>query len=131
MLQLTASGILGRDPEISTYGEGKTRVRFSVAAKVRTSKGPETVWVSVTVFGKQAEVCAKYLHKKSRVLVIGTPSTKVYTSKTEEVMASLDLLADNVEFLDGGQGSQEDGGMGSQSAEPSPFAPVHDSDMPF
>lgn len=128
MLQLIASGILGRDPETRTYGDGKFMIRFSLATKVRTSKGPETQWVSVTVFGKQAEVCAKYLHKKSRVLVTGTPSTKVYTSKTEETVASLDLVADNVEFLDGPQ-SQEDGNQSAPAA--SSFTPVHDAEMPF
>ena len=128
MLQLICSGMLGRDPEVRTYGDGKSMTRFSVAAKVRVSGGTETQWISVTAFGKLGELCAKYLHKKSRVLVIGQPSAKVFTSKTEEVVASIDLVADSVEFLDGGQ-SQDDGNQGVPvSSAP---VPVHDPDMPF
>ena len=139
MFKLIASGIVGRDPETSTYGDGKTLTRFSLAVKKRTGNGAETVWLSVTAFGKLGELCAKYLHKKSRAMVIGVPSAKVYTSKTEEVVASLDVIADDVEFLDPGQGGPEESSQsgygavpGGQSGAAAPaFTPVHDSEMPF
>lgn len=120
MFRLEVSGMLGRDPETRTYGDGKTLTRFSVATRVRNKGETETVWVSVTAFGKLAELAAKYLKKRSRVLAIGTPAAKVYTNKNEEVMASIEMVADDIEFLD-----PPTGGDGSQG-----YTPV-DTDVPF
>ena len=76
--------------------------------------------MSVTAFGKLGELAAKFLKKRSRVLVFGTPSARVYTNKAGEVVASLDLVADDFEFLDSGT----DGSQG-QAFTPS------DTDVPF
>lgn len=62
----------------------------------------KVIWWRVSVWGeKQGEPVAKYLHKGSKVMVVGEvePPT-IYVSKTGDHAVSLEVKAQTVRFLD-------------------------------
>jgi single-strand DNA-binding protein len=100
-------GHLGRDPEQRYLPDGSPVTRFSVAvSRTWTDKSGErqedTTWYNVSVFGNQAEPCARYLAKGRMVLVEGDVKARAYLDRdTGEARASLDLRARTVRFLGG------------------------------
>lgn len=59
-----------------------------------------TEWHRVVVFGKRAEVCAKYLAKGSRVFVEGRVQTRSYDDKDGNKRYMTEIVANDVQFLD-------------------------------
>ena len=97
-------GHLGRDPELRTTTGGDAVCGFSVAdtEKWKDRNGAQqerTTWADVSVFGRMAENCAKYLSKGSKVRVYGSVHLDEYEHKGEK-KAKLKLTAREVEFLD-------------------------------
>tara|TARA_Y100000401_G_scaffold44874_1_gene34411 strand:- start:245 stop:565 length:321 start_codon:yes stop_codon:yes gene_type:complete len=75
MLNITAHGNLGKDPEIK-YFEGNRQVtKFSLAA--RTGKN-ETTWLDCLVWGKQGQAAADYLRKGSKITIAGKARINKY-----------------------------------------------------
>ena len=105
-------GHLGRDPEQRYMPSGDAVTSFSVAVSRKwTGKDGEqqekTTWYNVSVFGAQADPCAKYLAKGRLVLVEGDVEARAYLARDGgEARASLDLRARTVRFL-GGRGDGE------------------------
>lgn len=90
-------GHLGQDPEIKYLESGDVVCNFSVA--VRGRKKDETIWVSVSTWGKNAENCKSFLAKGKKVAAVGSVSVRAYKKKDGEAAASLELNANQVEFL--------------------------------
>lgn len=64
----TFSGYVGRDPELRFFDDGKSVANFSIAVDNRNS---ETLWVTVKVWGKGAQVISDYVKKGSQLIVSG------------------------------------------------------------
>ena len=54
----------------------------------------------VTVFGKQAETCEKYLEKGARVSVEGRIQTGSYTNDEGARIYTTEVIAERIEFID-------------------------------
>lgn len=101
MANATIVGTLGKDPKLSTTKNGKSMARFSIAWSERNRDangefhdGP-TVWVSVTVFGRQAENAGQSLAKGMRVIVSGNLKAELWSSdRGEETVFT--MMADHV-----------------------------------
>ncbi len=69
------SGNLTRDVELRTLASGAAIARLRIASTTRRRQGDEwvdkTTYISVDVYGAQAQACAQYLSKGSRVFVEG------------------------------------------------------------
>lgn len=99
-------GRLGADPEKTTYGENKSRVRFSLATNdyFRDKDGErqeETQWHNIVAFGKTAEIAEKYLKKGDEVALGGKITYRSWDDKegnkhyiTEVILSDLLLLGD-------------------------------------
>ena len=79
-------GNLGQNPEVKETTNGKKLAKFSVATNesYRDENGKEvkeTMWHNLTVWGKQADIAAKYLKKGSEVAIEGKLSNLNYTDK--------------------------------------------------
>ena len=113
-------GRLTRDPEVRYTASQMAVATFSVAIDRPTRTGSErqTDFPRVTVFGKQAENCEKYLAKGRRVAVEGRIQTGSYQNKNGDTIYTTDVVANRVEFLDWGDRSQgESQGFRQQTAE--------------
>ena len=141
-------GRLTRDPEVRyTAGTQMAVCTFTVAIDrpVRAGGEKQTDFPRVTVFGKQAETCERFLAKGRLVGVQGRLQTGSYTNKDGATVYTTDVVADRVEFLEwgdrpqGGQGQSYSRGQAqsqasSQSSDfdeaPAGFSAI-DEDIPF
>jgi len=145
-------GRLTRDPEVRYISESQMAVAtFTVAIDrpVRAGQEKKTDFPRVTVFGRQAENCERFLAKGRLVGIQGRIQTGSYTNKDGATVYTTDVVADRVEFLEWGdragggqsQGYQQSGGFqqgGYQSQEPAGgmgipegFQAIQDDDIPF
>ena len=111
---------------------------FTVAIDRPTRSGQEkkTDFPRVTVFGRQAENCEKFLAKGRLVGVQGRIQTGSYTNKDGVTVYTTDVVADRVEFLEwgdrpaGGQRAQTQEAAPRFDAAPEGFSAI-DEDIPF
>lgn len=75
MLNITAHGNLGKDPELKNVGQNQV-ASFSLA--VRTGKD-ETTWMNCAVWGKRAQTAAEYLRKGAKITIAGQGKLESYT----------------------------------------------------
>lgn len=95
-------GRLTRDPETRYIPESQIAVAtFTVAIDrpVRPGNDKQTDFPRVTVFGKQAENCERFLTKGRLVGVHGRIQTGSYT-RDGNIVYTTDVVADRVEFLE-------------------------------
>lgn len=97
MNKLTIIGNLTRDPELRTTAQGLTVCDFTVAVSRR--KSDESDFFRVTAWRQLGENAAKYLAKGRKVCVVGPVSARVYQTQNGETRVSLEVTAEDVEFL--------------------------------
>ena len=143
-------GRLTRDPEVRyTAGTQMAVCTFTIAIDrpVRAGGEKQTDFPRITVFGKQAENCERFLAKGRLVGIQGRIQTGSYTNKDGTTVYTTDVVADRVEFLEwgdragGGQsqgfggGFQQGGYQNQQPAQdmgiPEGFQAIQDDDIPF
>ena len=111
-------GRLGADPEIrytqSGQPVGSLRVATSETWNDRDGNRQErTEWHSVTVWGKQAELCGQYLAKGRQVYLEGRLQMREYTDREGVNRRAWDVVANQIVFLGGrGEGGGFGGGQG-------------------
>ena len=101
MNQLTIIGNLVADPELRTTPKGKNVCDFTVAVNRRKINGEDqgADFFRVSAWGERGENCAKYLSKGRKVCVVGSVSCRAYKAKNGDPAASLEVKAEEVEFL--------------------------------
>ena len=132
-------GNLTRDPEISTTTSGISVCRMSIAVSRRFSNaegGRDTDFFNITAWRGTADNCAKFLKKGNKIAVSGSIQTRTYDRTDGTKGFSIDIIADEVEFLssknDGSAEGISDGGMGIVGGSPvSDLQPISDDNLPF
>lgn len=132
-------GNLTRDPELSQTPTGVSVCRISIAVGRRFSNaegGRETDFFNVTAWRGNAENCAKFLKKGKKVAVSGSIQVRNFERQDGSKGTSVDIIADEVEFLtsrnDNSESGSTEGGMGVGSTGPvSDLQPISDDDLPF
>jgi single-strand DNA-binding protein len=103
MNKLTIIGNLTRDPELRTTSAGVSVCSFTVAVNRRNRNNQtgqaDADFFRVSAWRERGETCAKYLTKGKKVCVIGPVSVKTYQANDGTTKASLEVTADEVEFL--------------------------------
>jgi single-strand DNA-binding protein len=143
-------GRLGKDPETRYTSGGQAVCNFSMATdetyKDRSGERQKrTEWHRIVVWGKQAEIAQKYLHKGSLIYLEGSIRSSQWNDKEGQKRTSFEIVANNFRML-GSRGDAAAAGAGSgdvgggASAE-SDFHPapaddnagpeVSDEDIPF
>lgn len=95
-------GNLTRDPELRTTQSGVAVCSFTVAVNKRmgaNAQYPEADYFRVTAWRGLAENCQKFLAKGRKVAVVGAVSVSTYQAKDGTTKATLEVTADDVEFL--------------------------------
>ena len=120
MNKLTIIGNLTADPELRTIPSGVNVCTFTVAVNRRYSSSKEerqTDFFRVAAWRQLGENCARYLTKGKKVAVIGEVSARAFEGKDGSLRASLEVTADEVEFLS----PREQGGYQQASAQGTPL----------
>ena len=101
MNKLTIIGNLTKDPEKRTTSTGVNVTSFTVAVNRKNKQDgqPEADFFRVSAWRGLAETCSKYLAKGRKVAVVGSVSAQAYMGSDGTAKASLELTADDVEFL--------------------------------
>ena len=101
MNRLFIIGNVVKDPELRTTPQGKNVCTFVVAVNRRkkAENQPDADFFRVSAWDAMGENCAKYLTKGKKVSVMGAVSVHVYSTQKGEPGASLEVLANEVEFL--------------------------------
>ena len=133
-------GNLGADPETRYMpsGDAVTNLRIATTDKWKDKTSGEikeaTEWHRVSMFGKVAEIAAKYLRKGSTVYIEGKLQTRKWTDQSGVEKYSTEIRADQMQML-GGRGPVGDAGEQQpvrQGQPPAGGAPGDiDDDIPF
>ena len=99
-------GNLTKDLDIKygKNGQPVTNLRLAVNRTYTTQSGEkkeEVCYVTIVVWGKQAESCHTYLRKGSSVFVEGRLQLRSWDdAETQQKKSVLEVVADRVQFLD-------------------------------
>ena len=107
MNKLFIIGNLTRDPELRTTASGVQVCSFTVAVNKRAqNEQKEAEFFRVTAWRQLADICSRYLAKGRKVAIFGSVSVSTYTGNDGQTRATLEVTADDIEFL---TPKQEDG----------------------
>src|SRR5580698_3082034 len=116
-------GNLGADPDMrfTPSGQGVCELRVATSESWNDKNGQRqerTEWHRIVVWGKRAEVCAKYLAKGRQVVVEGRIQTRTYDDKDGGKRYITEIIAADVQFLGGGSRDGAAGGGGGGGGSP-------------
>ena len=125
-------GRLVADPELKQTNNGMQVCTFTVAINRRFNR-EETDFFPVTVWRDAAVNCSKYLGKGSQVSVCGAVEIRRYEDKEGIKRTSINITADEVEFL---TSKSESGAASNNVSTPkktnvAQLEQVDDDEMPF
>lgn len=141
MNRLTIIGNLTADPVTNTVNE-KNVCNFTVAVNRRNRREnqPEADFFRVAAWNRIGENCSKFLAKGKKVCVVGPVSVRTYTAQDGSTRASLEVTAEDVEFLSpsGQNGTgQSSSAPATQASAPTAnaqeggFTAVETDELPF
>jgi len=141
MNKITLIGNLTRDPEMRTTNSGVSVCTFTIAVNRRfagQNGERQTDYFRINAWRALADNCQKFLAKGRKVAVIGELQARTYQGKDGTTQMSLDVSADEVEFLSpkGQQEGQEYGrapASAPRSSAPSlsGFTEIDEDELPF
>ena len=114
MNKIVLIGNLTHDPEVRSTPNGVTVCSFNIAVNRRfAQQGGErqTDFFRINAWRQLGETCSRYLTKGRKVAVVGELQARTYEAKDGTTRMSLDVSADEVEFLTP-KSQQEDSGSG-------------------
>lgn len=132
-------GNLTRDPELKTTSSGVSVCSFTVAVNRRgraqgaEANQPEADYYRVSAWRQLGENCNRYLAKGRKVAVVGNLTLQSYTGNDGQPRTSLEVQADDVEFLSPrgeGDAPRAQGAAPTQSANTG-FVEIDEEELPF
>ena len=97
MNKITLIGNLTNEPEKRATNNGTSVTSFSIAVNRRGKE--QTDFFRINAWRGLAESCAKFLAKGRKVAVVGELQARTYDGKDGKTRLSLEVQADEVEFL--------------------------------
>lgn len=120
MNKVILMGRLTRDPEVR-YSQGDNSMaiaRYSLAVDRRYKRdGDEQTadFINCVAFGKSGEFAEKYLHKGTKIVVVGRIQTGSFTNKDGQKVYTTDVVVEEHEFAE----SKNNGSGSGNSNAPS------------
>lgn len=125
MNKFLCTGNLSKDVEKRETQNGKAVANFSIAVAKFGGEGVD--FFNVTVWGNQAENCAKYLKKGSKVGIVGSLQNRSYEANDGTKRTITEIVAEQVEFLSPKQEEQ----VVSVTRERPQLEEIVDGNLPF
>ena len=141
MNKIILIGNLTRDPELKTTPNGYSVCEFTIAVNDRNARrqqnGQESAqFFRISAWRQLGENCQRYLAKGRKVYVSGPLTARTYQANDGTTRVSLEVQADDVEFLSSRNDDQA-GGYAPAPAAPAPmaqssgFTAVETDELPF
>lgn len=132
MNKIVIIGNLTGTPELRVTQSGVSVCQFTVAVNGKR-KDDGATFFRVTAWRALGETCHKYLDRGRKVMVCGAVSASAYTGRDGKPRASLEVTAEDVEFLSSmghdAQAAQEE--HTQQQGTEGGFMEVETEDLPF
>lgn len=99
-------GVLGKDPETKTFGNGGSVTNFSIAtSEVWTDKNTgerkeATEWHAIVLNNKLGEIAQQYLRKGSKVYIEGKIKTRKWTDQNGQERYTTEIRGEQMQMLD-------------------------------
>ena len=118
-------GRLTKDPEIRAT-ENTTIAMYSLAVdrKFKRDGEPTADFITCKAFGRCGEFAEKYLHKGTKIAVVGHIQTGSYTNKDGNKVYTTEVIVDEHEFVESKANNQA-------PAENTDFSDMPEADLPF
>ena len=110
-------GNLTADPELRTTSNNVSVCTMTIAVNRRFSGNRDerqTEFFRITAWRQLGETCSRFLSKGRKIAVIGELSARTYEAKDGSTRVSLEVTADEIEFLSPRDGNQQQGGYQQQ-----------------
>jgi single-strand DNA-binding protein len=132
-------GNLGADPELRFTPSGVAVATLNLATseawkdKQSGEQQERTEWHRVVLYNRLAEIAGEYLRKGSKVFIRGRIQTRKWQDKNNQPRVTTEIVADDLQMLDGRGGNQTIGETNTSKAnEPETVrSEVFDDDIPF
>jgi single-strand DNA-binding protein len=128
--RVVLTGNLTRDPETRSLPSGTSVTSLRIASNTRRKDGDSWVdkpnYFDVTVWGRQGELVQQYCSKGRSIAIDGRLEWREWTDQQGNKRQSVDIVADNVQFLGGRDDNGGGNGGGGYSDGGSRFAPQSD-----
>ena len=134
MQRITLIGNLTRDPEVRSTPSGVTICTFTIAVNRRFANSDgdrQTDFFRINAWRQLGENCGRYLSKGKKVAVIGELQARQYEAKDGSTRMSLDVAADEVEFLTPKDATGENNAPSAPRADENGFTDINTDDLPF
>ncbi len=120
-------GRLTRDPEMRTTSSQVPVCTFTLAVDRRFKNAGgerQADFIPIVAWRQQAEFCAKYFRKGSRMIVVGSIQTRSWDDTEGKRHSVTEVIADEIHFADS---KKSDNGYDAPSAaQPASSAPASD-----
>lgn len=134
MNKIVLIGNLTADPTLRATQSGTSVCSFTLAVNRRFA-GPDgqkqTDFFRVMAWRGLADTCVKYLAKGRKAAVIGELQARTYEAKDGTTRLSLDVSADEVEFLSPKEEEKPEPKRELPPVDPTTFPDVSSDDLPF
>lgn len=132
MNKIIIIGNLTGTPELRVTQSGVSVCQFTVAVNGKR-KDDGATFFRVTAWRALGETCHKYLDRGRKVMVCGSVSASAYTGRDGKPRASLEVTAEDVEFLSslGHDAQSEQAETAQQNDTEGGFTAVETEDLPF
>lgn len=110
-------GNLGADPEVRYMPQGGAVANMTIATseswtdKATNERKEQTEWHRIVIYQRLAEIAGEYLRKGSKVYIEGKLKTRKWTDKDGIERYTTEIVANELQMLDG-RGEGQQGGMG-------------------
>ena len=134
MNKIILIGNLTKDPELRTTQAGDAVCTFTIAVNRRKNAQagqPEADFFRVNVWRQQGENSARYLIKGKKVYVSGQVQCRTYTGQDGQTRASMEVTANEVEFLSPAGNAQQNATQAPKTDAQSGFVQVENDEIPF
>jgi single-strand DNA-binding protein len=129
MNKFLCTGNLCDEPKKRETNNGKAVANFSIAVARLGGEGVD--FFNVVVWGNQAENCAKYLKKGSKVGIVGTLQNRSYEANDGTKRTITEIVAEQVEFLTPKQAEETQEQVVSVKRERPQLEAIDDNQLPF
>ena len=135
MNKITLIGNLTHDPEVRSTQTGKNVCTFTIAVNRKKVSEPQTDFFRINAWNGLSDTCARFLNKGKKVAVVGELQARTYEDRQGKTRLSLDVSADEVEFLspkeEKPKKDRENSDGYDHTADLAGFTDIRSNDLPF
>ena len=124
------AGNLAADPESRFTASGTQVAKFTVCCNSGYGDKKRTEFVRCIAWSKLAEIVTTYLHKGSKVMILGELQTRKWQDKDGRDCYTTEIIAREMKMLDGAGGRSH----AEDIPSPPPFTPPsqqQEDEIPF